>query len=518
MDAPSRSWFASLQAAFVLLLLAPLLALPLAWLGYSRSHLERQGLDIVNHLVIAHQLTVQDGQTERVLSEHTRYPASSHRLIVWSSPLFGGDLLLAMRYMAAVTMLALLFLPYVLLCRLVRPLPALVLLLAWHLVCYYLKVDGVNHFVWEGQYNYSRAVGTVAFWLALIALSTRSNSPVGRLALQGLAIACGCFALACHIAPGAVTFGTVMAWQGACWLRERRREHLLGAGCTLLAAGGMLFATDVWVYMAQNASSDGWLPVGSHYLLLVWVPTLLAGLVLYVVRLRSPLESEGAPIEAVLMAGLLASGGLQAYLTYRMLTSGACAPYAVKSIYFFTFPLAALLLIRWAGQWTSQCLERVPPWIPGSLAIGLSVWLGGNIVRADMGLRHQVDYSKNHTRKRPTKDQLPDGVARQLKGSRGEFVGYYYYDPIQVFGSYYATVVSLDVERIAAIQVLDVLSRNANRMTPEVEAELARSGFKGVLLPEDADPARIVPGLGPVVKSGKFWKCPVPARVSVIPR
>jgi hypothetical protein len=487
-----------------------LLAWPWARFGYTHSHLERQGRDVVHHLIIAHQLTVPDGRTEQALGGHVNYPIASHRLTVWAAPLFGGHLLMAMRYVSAATMLALFLLPAAFFCRAFRPLPALLLLLAWHLACYLLKVDGLNHFLWEGQYNYSRAVGTVAFWVALIVLSFPAATARARLAHQGLVIACACFALACHIAPGAVTFGALLAWQAARWALDRRWEYLLGALAALAAAAAMYFGTDVWAYMSRNAGSDGSLPVVWLPCVLVWVPALLVGVGLF---LRRPGPGEGADLETPLLAGLLASGALQGYLTFQMLSAGSCAPYAVKSIFFFTFPLASLLLALWGGQLSRRLawppVAKVPAWATAALAVALLTLLVAHALRKDYSLRRDIRARTNHPRARPRKEALPHEASQRLKALRSTCPGCYYHDPRQPSGSFYATVVGLGLRRAVADECVNLLLREGWELSPAVLEEMAQAGVSAVLLPDDLSPAAEAPGLGPAVKVGRFWKCPL---------
>jgi hypothetical protein len=505
MDAPPLNWFGTLRAAFVLLAGSFLVAVPVTWLRYSRTHLDNQAVDIIHHLIIADDLYETGGRDQAILGILSDYPAASHRLAAWSAPLFGGDILQAMRYAAFGTMLALLALPYVLLCRVFSPLPALVLLLGWHLVCFFLQVDGLNHFMWNGAYNYSRAVGTVAFWTALVALSTATGRPWSRFGAECLAVACACLALACHVAPGAVTFAMILAWQAAWWLRERTAARAAGFALTLAAAAGMVFGTSVWVFMVQSSASNGYLPVGPHPILLLWVPDLLAALGLYAVRLRRgfPADGEAGGLEMALAAALLA---------LKMVVAGTVAPYAVKWIYFFTFPVAGLLSLLWAGR---VSVPSVPAWSVRKWA-ALAVVLGGVFLfrwhTREAGASPVLRLADGRSKLLP-EDRRPPAVCRGLREAAGELAGYFYFDPEQIHGSYYANVSALRVPLSRACEGYSALFEEGERLTPKACDTLGRSGFVGVALPEWADPDRDAPGLGPAVKVGRYWKCPLPARV-----
>ena len=117
------SWCRSRTIAFLGLICAAglLAAWPWSLIGYRGAHLEFQGSDIIYHAVMIHQVGIPDGRNVHTLGEHVNYPIMSHRLAAWALPLFDGNPFLAMRFVAAVTMVVLLAAPFVLLCRVMGP-------------------------------------------------------------------------------------------------------------------------------------------------------------------------------------------------------------------------------------------------------------------------------------------------------------------------------------------------------------------------------------------------------------
>jgi hypothetical protein len=318
--------------------------------------------------------------------------------------------------------------------------------------------------------------------------------------------------MACHLAPGGVAFGTLALYSGYCLFRQRRLAHLGLLGSTLLASVVTYFGSDVRI-MTTYAASDGWLPVGAISILLVWPAILAAGCIRLGHSLFSRIGAELEPVEKiehVLVAGLLAAGLFQGYLTCKMV-QGTCALYAVKSLFFFTFPLATLLWAVWSTR-----LTDIRRWFAGdwwttavrlrfvTLAAILSVTaLGIRLKKMDPGLRwrarHPAGLDTHPVALQP--QYLPHQAAEALCQLADKYRGYYYFDPYQPFGSYYATLAGLQMERSQAAAYFEKCKRS------KLENLRTMPGLAGVLVPRSVDPAALAATPLQVEETGPFWIC-----------
>lgn len=494
--------FAPDRLAFLLLamLAGAMLAVPWTWFAYRRSHVEWQGVDVMHHALIIKQLSVPEGRNEHALGELAHYPVGSHWLAVVAMPLFGDDPFLAMRYVAAVTMWILLLAPYVLLCRAMGPLSALLCLLLWQFACLALKVAGFNHFMWEGQYNYSRGVGTAAYWMMLVLLTGNHRTQTAQLGSWIAAIVCACFAINCHIAPGAVGLATLVFFSGMVFLRERRPHSLMLGVLTCLGFGISLLISREWLTMPTLANRDGWLPVGPQWILMLWAPTLVVVLVRW--------GAFGYPLnvmEQSLTAGLLAAGALQGYLIFKMLVLGTCAPYAVKSVYALTFGLASLLWccwsVRWARQWNVSASLAARWKVAGPvLAFMLIAALGYRFTKMDLGLRWRIPDALAG-RVLPPAETLPHQTTRTISGL-GEHKGdYLYVDPLQPVGSLYVSMTALDVAWSTIERCEKKMKKNG------IDGVLSAGLMKGLIVPRSADLSRVTSLPMDIEDLGPFRKC-----------
>ena len=406
----------------------------------------------------------------------------------------------------------------------------LALVVLWQFLCIHMKVSGFNHFMHEGQYNYSRAVGTAAWWVMLVLLAGTPSQRWGRIAVWTAALGLACFALACHIAPGGVALGTLAIYGCHGFLRDRQARYLGLLAGTLLAGLLMFFGTDVWEYMSSNAGSDGWLPVGNLTVLLLWVPTLSVSCWRLVRALPgttarsagfsppsagtarraearttnlAPAAMEALRIEPIVAAGLLSAGLFQAYLGFKMLVLGTCAPYAVKSLFFFTFPLASFLWILWGYSYLERFHKPAAFWAARLVplaAVLLMAILGYRLVRMDPGMRWSIPQrADSHRFQRPAPEQLPHQVSEALRQLAGSYPAFYYFDPLQPTGAYYATLIGLGMEKELAQACFVKSKANPLEELPTIP------GLDGILLPRFVDPASLAPAGTQVEKAGPFW-------------
>jgi hypothetical protein len=484
-------------------------------LGYRGGNLERQGIDIVHHALIISKVSVPGGINEHSLGVLADYPNTAHRLAALTLTWFDGDAILAMRFTGMTTVTWLLALQFTLLCRLLPWVQAAILLLLWQWLCWWGMVANPNHFQY-GVYNFSRAVGGLGLWGSLVFLSTGASGAWQRRLYYLLAAAGAAFAMACHLVPGAVAFGGIILFAVTGWLRQPQVDRLFLLGAALLAAAYMYWGTSVWTLMVQNAGSDGWLPVGPPGMLLIWVP--LAGLAALLllrpifVGLTAEPCSLHLPTEC-LMTALLSAGAVQLLAYVRMVVWGACAPYAVKSVFYYTFPLAALLGMVWLA---TLCSGRLPaPWrallqtaqrrkVPYFLAAGLLLASMAMLCHLDRGLRTFVkpgNAAGPAACYYPPRDQLPQTISTALAGIAREHEGWYYFDPIQPFGAFYASIVGLNLDWQTAVFCRDKLAAH------DYAAVLTHPGVRGILLPDQAQGA-IDPGI-PGKTIGRFREYPL---------
>ena len=515
---PTERWTASRTLTLFALLVALGVAAAWPWtrFAYAGSHFEDQGIDIVNHAILVHQVSVPGGRTAHALGGHVNYPVASHRLAAAALPLFDGNPLLALRFAAAAAMVVLTAAPFVLLCRVLPVGPALIALAVWEFACLALKVSGFNHFMPAAVYNYSRAVGTAAWWAGLVFLAAAPAAGWRRYACWAAAVGLACFAMACHVAPGGVAFATLGLYACYGFARDRRADFAALAAAAGLAGAGMVFGTDVWVYMKTNAAADGWLPVGPWPVLFLWVPVLVVACVRPGTGLlarppaRPPANAPRPMLEPILTAGLIGAGLFQAYLGYK-LVRGECAPYGFKSLFFFTFPLAAFLATVWVARgfqpggrlagfrWPAASRRLVVP-----AALALTAGLAACVARLDRGLNWQVRvaaYDHNSDRARPDPATLPHQAAEALRPVAASAQGYYYVDPKQPFGAYYATVVGLGMDRDVAEACWEARGRDTIARLREFPT------VAGVLVPRGVDPAAATAVPLRVEEAGPFWKC-----------
>jgi hypothetical protein len=467
----------------------------IAWTALMLRHnnVDHQGIDLINHVRMIHQLAVPHGVTEEALGWLREYPHGSHWLGRLFLPLFGNDAIHAIRAASLLVLMVLLISKWSLLQGRMGPYAALLVLLGWQFLCVRARVADVNHFLWEGQYNYARAVGTAALFLLLVTLALPAPRPWQRWArdLAGLALAG--YALMCHASPGVIAF---VVFGVACLVRFRQGERWPAATQLALAIGLGLFLVfgAGALAMARYAAADGWMPVYGRPFLALWLPTWLAALVALGRQLwrgeRGP-WSEG--VGFALLCGMTASGLLQAWLNVQE-WRGACAPYAVKSTLFITFNLTWL---TWAfvaapplARWWAQRGLALPTWGARYAMPTLAIVLAG--------LALSIFLHKDSHRPWYGSDRDPITVLRRLRPHHTELAGYYYHDPRQPAGSYLASSLALEAS-LASLSWQTIHDDG-------LPALIASGRVRGILLPAGVEePALkdvpcLVEPMGPFVK------------------
>lgn len=471
------------------LLAAVPLALVWATLAYHTAHLEGQGIDLIHHAVLVHEVARAEGPDAGVLVDLAHYPMTAHRLAALVLPLC-GDPVLAMRATAWMAILWTFALQLALLRRFLSWPAALLALGGVQLLCVNLKVGTLNYILWEGQYNYSRLVAATCFWGTLYFLTLTPTWYSG-----GVALSLAALAFLCHLAAGVPAFLMLIAY-GACLATERHNWRELALPVLAVATLGLLLVTSgAWEYMASNAAEDGWLPVRVPWVLALWGVVAAFVVLRWVARLQTPSAARTVTFERVLGAGLLAAGALQALLALRC-GLGQAAPYAVKSLFFLTVPLALFLLAFWVSRLRPLAL---PPRAGVAAGVGLLLLQGVVIAGGDLGLRPAITSAKDtagrRTRTIPAPAALPVCVERILAHME-QPDGVLYHDPLQPHGSYYLNLVALRHDRATALAAL------AEARHRDLRGMLALPGVREVLVPRST--AGALAG-GPRLTGSRFW-------------
>jgi hypothetical protein len=415
-------------------------------------------------------------------------------------PVLHDNPLQAMRAVALIALFAMLSAQYTLLCRLVRPVPALILLVLWQWLAGLTKFADLNHFR-AGSYLYPQAVGTAGFWLVLVLVSTPSP---GRMrgwltTFVGLGLASGAYA--CHLVPGVMAFGTLGMFFGLRGFHHRSKTEFLRLFLTLLMGSVTIFSSAQWKLMASARTPvhESWLVFEHRWLLLTWIPTLAVVLVRLAGRLggksgRPPL----ADLELVLAAGLLVGGCLQAYFAYEWGVQGITSAYTVKKFFFFTFPLASLLWVAWLVRGLQAINLRIA--IPARPAVAAAVVLTG------VGL-YQV-LADDYYRPYFGRAHDPIHLAHRLAEQRETLPRSYYYDPQHPMGSLYATVAGLRLHRDVGVYCWEALAfRERARIS---FWQIVHDGhIATVLLPLQTDPEEVFLVSVPTVEEDGFLRCDV---------
>jgi hypothetical protein len=462
------------------------------------NNLDWQGLDIASHAL----MVTWEAQSlpPELLGHDQTYPKASHALAAALLPILRHNPIQAMRAVALIALFTMLSAQYTLLARLVRPVPALILLVLWQWLAGWTGFADLNHFV-DGSYMFSQAAASAGFWLVLTVASTVAARRFEAWTLTIVALGLAWGAYACHLVPGAMAFGTLGVFFGLRGFRNRSKTEFLRMFLTMVVGGMTILSSVQWQLMAfaRTAIFESWLPCDHLWLLLAWIPTLAVALV----RLAGRLAGKQSPsaltdLELMLVAGLLVSGSLQAYFAFEWGVQGTTSAYTVKKFFFFTFPLASLLWISWLAD-ASKAMA-LPTAVPPRLALAGALGLAGVCLYQMLA----ADF------KRPYFGRAHDPVrlAHRLAGKRETLYRCYYYDPEFPMGSLYASVAGLRINRDQALRCWEALSFRDK--APVSFWQLVHDGHVAtVLLPVQSDPEKVFLVPVPTVEEDGFLKCDV---------
>jgi hypothetical protein len=486
--------------SFLLLLLVVTAAGSVVWTSRAlrNNNLDWQGLDIASHALMV--TWEAESLPPEVLGHDRTYPRASHALAATLLPILRHNPIQAMRAVALITLFTMLSAKYTLLCRLVQPAPALILLVLWQWLAGWTRFADLSHFT-HGSYLFSQAVAGAGFWLVVALLATVPSRPLQAWALTILGVGLAAGAYACHLLPGVMALGMLAVFFGLRGFQYRSKTEFVRLFLTVVVGGVTILASTQWRLMAaaRTAIYESWLPCEHLWLLLAWIPTLGVALARFAGRLggkqsRSPLTD----LELILVAGLLVSGSLQAYFAYEWGVQGTTSAYTVKKFFFFAFPLASLLWIYWLVHGVKAI--AFPIAVPAGLApvaalvlVGICLYqmLADDFKRPYFGRAHDPVY-----------------LARRLAGKREPLPRSYYFDPEYPVGSLYASVAGLQINRDLAFRCWEALSFRDN--APVSFWQLVSDGhIATVLLPVQAVPEQVFRIPVPTVEKDGFLQCDV---------
>jgi hypothetical protein len=423
-----------------------------AWVlpDYNSDHL---GCDACHHAILVYRQTLADpSERDRIAPGLADYPQTSHWLAARAAPLFGGDPYKALRAASFATLLLLFAGPYFLLRTALAPPAALLCLLAWQLLCYLGRAGNPHYFC--AAYFYSQAVGTAALWPALALYTRPARTPGARLLLGAAGALLAGFAYLCHIVPGVVMFGALGLYSLTRMARPPRLEEAARLLVLTATALAVVLGTDQLGAMSRNRSGGGDVPLRNYGLLLMWVPTLAAGLALRWRRRREGAAEDWPDRVADALLCLLAAGGaLQAYCALEWLRHGERYSYPALKFFYLLFPAASLLWFLAAARWL-QRTPRLVRWrtaldaARGSLAVRPALALAGTAAAVGLAFLQARTFVENELYGAPTgPERHPAAVARRLAGrARGGGAGGagpLYYDPALPQSSVFVNMVGL---------------------------------------------------------------------------
>lgn len=465
-----------------------------AWM-LPRNNIERQGGDIVHHALIVQELIDPSLPAPAFFKS---YPRLSHQIAAGLSILFDADPIQGMRCVALVALGLMTLFQFELLRSALSWSAAAITLCAWQFVCTTAKVGNINHFLWEGQYNYSRAVGAAAMWLSVLVLAvTRRRQSQGLLFSWLAAI----FAIQCHLVPGVLAFGTIVLHYSLHSHISRSWRPLQSAGLSGVVAV-VSCLTSKSREMAGIAAAGGWLPVALEPLLWIWAPTALLAIGCIVgLRRRSQTELHAVDSsDQVLIAACLTSAALQSALFVGRFV-GRISDYSYNSALFYTFQFASLWLIHAAA--TGLCHWR-PDWRIDRYP--LAVRRGCQLAAVVAGI-FAIGVALKRDVRRPYfgEDRDPVHVVRQLHLWSDRIPTILYIDPEQPMSSYFVNLSIANLDAIAAMKVSDQIRDgfNINKLCADREVH-------ALVLPRAFNPSQTLRSNVDAEARGNFWLVRLP--------
>jgi hypothetical protein len=474
--------------------------------------IEHEGYDFVNHTILIHRQA--HPVPASLQGYHGKYPQLSHAVAACFMPVLGDNAIRAMDCATWLVVLGLFAVQWTLLCRLLPAALALAGLVGWQ----YLRMQtlfGDWNFFTRNCY-FPQAMGTLAVWLQVVVLaSTTTPARPRRWLREGVALLLAAFAYGCHIVPGAAAFATLAVVQCSRLLGPDRKGACLRLLLTVLAGAALALGTDQLAVMAGARRDSAALPTVHLWLLLLWVPTLLAAWA-GLVRGRWP----GRPLrtddqEVVLACALLAVGGLQGYLALEKVLGLSGSFYSANKFFWLTFAYASLLWVCWLSRGVRSLKLPLPPKrlqtiLRPAVAVGgvlLALFALRELLRDDLRRADLKDIS------RPAAWEwgrclleTPDPLAliRELTLRRGKLAsGTYYHDPANPFTALFASVIGLEMNHDVGLRCWSDLSRKGDAIRPIA----ARGEIGHVLLPRNANPCALFGTGVPAKPAGAFLDC-----------
>ena len=321
-----------------------------------QQHALRRGCDEVHHLVMI-SLQAEPASVPKPHTGFETYPQCYHWLVARFMPLLDGDAVDAMRLANLAILLILWSLQFTLWARLLPTRWAVLALLLWQWFCFETKTANLNFYY--GTNFYSQALGHVGFWLTLVLTTTVSRGRWQQVLLMTLSALAAAFAYGCHIVPGVVAFGFLGLYHTYECVYHRRLAHVFHLLFAIFVGCCAVLGTGQWAHMSAVRGATGSLPLRSYWLLLLWVPTaaVCVFLLLRPSRLRRLANVQRRVLEAVALA-LVVAGTIQAYLAVNWYVRGTVGDYAVKKLFYYTFPLASLLWLFSCWQLAARRREE----------------------------------------------------------------------------------------------------------------------------------------------------------------
>lgn len=483
---------------------------PWAWFGFAilaatmwtavaltQNNLEMQSIDLCHHAMFVHHLQTPWSGFDRDFVG--AYPLLAHRVATIWMPIFHNPIQ-SVRAAALACLLVMYVAQWFLLRTRLSPAWAMLVLVAWQCLCTTCKLGNVNHFLWDFQYNYSRAVSAAALWVMILVFVT----PPSRYRVLNVAVAIGlaAFAFRCHIAAGSLALATCGAWCIVNLLRRAWLPGLSGLIALSLTGAAMLLFTDEWRYLASLSNDNGPMPIRHESLIALWIPTTLFGLGYAFRKAWEAYHGNELTINATtaVLCGLLPAAVLQGYMLYGKNVTHTIGTYPYNQMLFYTFELATLFLvvilfealpIAKCGRANSQVFHSAPQ--PRSILVALAT------IAFAWGLFTILEKDAHRTAVETARD--PIVALQELEPFRDQFRGHYYYDPHLEHASYFVTRCLLGRD-----------SQNAARY--RLHCHLRKPGdlfrepeLKGLFVPACFDIDMVVGPACPRERIGSFWKC-----------
>lgn len=499
------SWFrracrpASLPFLGLLFLGSAVFAVIWTALFLQDNNLEHQGIDIIEHTTMIRWIAepVSPDLQDRLWF----YPKGAHTMAAAFLPLFHHNPIQSFRCVVLLALLTMLSAQYTLFCRVLAPAPALMLLVLWQCLCAYTEFAD-THFCHQATYFFAQEVGTAAFWLVLVFMTTTAPERRQRWLMTLASLGLASFAYGCHLMPGVMAFGTLGIFYGFMALQNRGREDWLRVLLVLLTGVVTLLSSRQLQLMFQARSIEGGIPFAHLRLLQKWLPTLVVALAWTGWRVTTwkRWRLGISELELALVSGLLVAGLMHTYLWYDWKIAHASAPYSYRKFFFYSFPLSTFLWSYWlAGGWQALGVgsKLAARW--GGPRPRLSATLAVMVALVGLG----AALFQDPARPAPVPGRDPLTVAALLAEQPSGPGKCYYHDPDYPMGALLASMIGLRTPHQDALYCWKNFYWQDHSLR-----ELVRDGVVGtILFPVDTDPREFFEEPVQVERDGPFWRC-----------